>query len=127
MTDITERKQQLHDQKPKRIRALKFGLLSIQDIVGQGVVEVNDRHLYDLSSRDGAKTVTRHGPLDPRLGTSNNALKCETCDQQLKQCNGHFGYVRLSLPTFHVGFMKNILETLHCICKVALSPPASTS
>lgn len=30
---------------------------------------------------------------------------------------GHFGYVKLELPVFHVGFLRNILTTLQCICK----------
>jgi len=28
----------------------------------------------------------------------------------MKDCNGHFGYVKLSLPAFHVGYLKKIIE-----------------
>ena len=88
----------------------------------QSVVEVADRHAYDTPTNDGLRTVTRHGPLDKRMGTSSNAVKCDTCHRQLKDCNGHFGYVKLALPAFHVGFLKKIIEILHCICKVRHSP-----
>jgi DNA-directed RNA polymerase III subunit RPC1 len=90
-------------------------------------VEVADRHAYDTPTADGLRTVTRHGPLDKRMGTSSNAVKCDTCHRQLKDCNGHFGYVKLALPAFHVGFLKKIIEILHCICKVRLLPDAARS
>lgn len=69
-------------------------------------------------STEGRRVITKNGPLDMRMGTSNQSTKCETCHRQLKDCNGHFGYVKLALPAFHVGFLKKIIEILHCICKV---------
>lgn len=120
MDEAREAKRQFQDNNPKRIKALKFGLLSSADILSQSVAWLTDRNLYDTYAPLGprnARTVVKNGPLDLRLGTSNNSVKCETCDQQLKNCNGHFGHVKLALPVFHVGFMKNIVEILHCICK----------
>ena len=43
--------------------------------------------------------------------------KCQTCGQALKECAGHFGYVKLALPVFHIGYFKATLELLHNICK----------
>ena len=103
---------------PKRIKELQFGLCTPQNIVKQGVVEVCRRSIYDLTSGDGkSRAITRHGPLDPRMGTSNNSGQCETCRLNLKHCNGHFGYIKLALPAFHIGFLKKTIEVLHCICK----------
>ena len=111
-------KEQVLDQPPRRIKALQFGLLSPQEIVSQSVVNVLDRHLYDLSTAPGQKrNVTKHGPLDERLGTSAKNGTCETCGQGLKECNGHFGHVRLALPAFHYGYIKKTMEVMNSVCK----------
>lgn len=36
---------------------------------------------------------------------------------KIDNCPGHFGYVRLHLPIFHIGFFKSIIDILRCICK----------
>lgn len=121
MTETTEEytgKEQIIDQVPKRIKSLQFGLLSPPDIVAQSVVPVADRNLYDISDRPGvARSITKHGPLDGRLGTSSKTGTCTTCGQGLKECNGHFGHVKLALPCFHYGYLKRTIEALNCVCK----------
>ncbi|KAH0032308.1 hypothetical protein KCU80_g10493, partial [Aureobasidium melanogenum] len=97
-------KEQVIDRPPKRISELEFGVLSNQDMVKQSVVEVSDRNVYDLGTGPGGKrTLTAHGPLDGRLGTSSKTGQCEQCKEDLKNCNGHFGHVRLALPAYHWG------------------------
>ena len=32
-------------------------------------------------------------------------------------CAGHFGYIKLELPVFHIGYFKNIINVLQCVCK----------
>ena len=111
-------KRQVHTAAPKRIKELQFGLFPPEDIVKQGVVEICDRSVYNLTPTTGnARPITRHGPLDPRMGTSMNSGTCETCRLNLKHCNGHFGYVKLALPAFHIGYLKKVIEVLNCICK----------
>ena len=88
---------------------------SNQDIISQAHVEISDRKLFDL---DNNRAVARNGPMDPRLGISNKSDTCETCGGDLQECNGHFGYVRLVLPAFHVGYFKRTIEILQDICKV---------
>ena len=60
------------------------------------------------------------------LGTSQKDIKCETCGQGLADCVGHYGYIDLELPIFHVGYFKFILIILQSICKkcsrVLISP-----
>lgn len=109
-------KEQVVDTVPKRIKALQFGILSSQDIVNQGVLEVSDRNLYDLA-RDRA--VQSDGPLDARMGISSKDGSCETCGETLEKCNGHFGHVKLALPVFHIGYMRLIIAVLQDICKVS--------
>ncbi|KAK4214684.1 DNA-directed RNA polymerase III subunit RPC1 [Rhypophila decipiens] len=107
-------KRQLVDHVPKRFKALKFGIQSPQDIVNQGVLQVSTNNLYDLSN---GRRPLPHGLLDPRLGTSSKTGACDTCQLPLANCPGHFGYVKLPLPVFHIGYLKYIQATLQNICK----------
>ncbi|KAL3466153.1 hypothetical protein BJX64DRAFT_22872 [Aspergillus heterothallicus] len=107
-------KAQVIDRVPKVIKELKFGVLSNDDIVSQGVVEVSDRKFYNL---ENDRAVVAHGPLDGRMGISNKSSTCQTCGGALQVCNGHFGHVRLVLPAFHVGYFKRVISILQEICK----------
>ncbi|KAI9371302.1 DNA-directed RNA polymerase III largest subunit [Aspergillus egyptiacus] len=107
-------KAQVIDRVPKVIKELKFGVLSNDDIVSQGVVEVSDRKFYNL---ENDRAVVPHGPLDGRMGISNKTSTCQTCGGALQVCNGHFGHVRLVLPAFHVGYFKRVISILQEICK----------
>lgn len=42
---------------------------------------------------------------------------CETCKKSLEICPGHFGYMKLELPVFHVGYFKHVVNILQSICK----------
>ncbi|KAF2138602.1 uncharacterized protein K452DRAFT_290746 [Aplosporella prunicola CBS 121167] len=117
MASQGELKEQVVDRVPKRITELQFGILSNQDIVNQAVIEVSDRHVYDAVSTGPTRNVTKHGPMDGRMGISSKNANCDTCGEDLKACNGHFGHVKLALPAFHIGYLKMILEVLHNICK----------
>ncbi|KXT03047.1 hypothetical protein AC578_672 [Pseudocercospora eumusae] len=117
-TENFSSKEQVIDNVPRRIKSLQFGLLSPQDIVANSVSQIVDRNLYDLQLQPGApRNVTKQGPLDPRLGTSSKNGTCATCGQGLKECNGHFGYVKLALPCFHYGYLKRIIDAMNCVCK----------
>lgn len=107
-------KEVVIDIAPKCIKGLEFGALSAKDIVAQSEVEIQTRDLYDLEK---GRTPKEHGALDTRMGISSNAQECSTCHGNLASCHGHFGHIRLALPVFHVGFFKNIISVLQCICK----------
>lgn len=107
-------KEQLVDRLPKRFKGIKFGIQSNQDIVNQAVLEVSDQMLYDIENN---RAPYKHGPLDPRLGTSSKSGKCATCMQPLQLCSGHFGHIRLPLPVFHIGYLRFIQMILQDICK----------
>lgn len=67
------------------------------------------------------------GPLDLRLvrkfyylyylGCRRKGRRCYTCNEDLVMCPGHFGYIQLDLPVYHVGYFKHIVNVLQCICK----------
>ncbi|KAL8925127.1 MAG: hypothetical protein Q9208_003632 [Pyrenodesmia sp. 3 TL-2023] len=107
-------KEQVVDTVPKRIKELRFGLPSSQDIVNQSVLEVCHRDFFDLE-RDRAPQA--HGPLDPRMGISSKHGRCETCGEAVLTCNGHFGVIKLVLPAFHIGYFKTTITFCQNICK----------
>ncbi|KAB8737515.1 hypothetical protein FH972_026474 [Carpinus fangiana] len=142
--DFAVTKQQVRDSVPKRIKELQFGILCVshdlpfsfrnnlclgnvvvnfsmsrssQETVKQSVAEVSDRNAYDIAIGINDRGNTANGTLDRRMGVSSSNVRCETCDRAVKDCNGHFGHVKLALPVFHIGFLKKIIEVLHCICK----------
>lgn len=102
------------DNLPKKFKELKFGIQSTQQMASQAVLEVSDRTLYDVENN---RKPIKHGPLDPRMGTSSKTGLCETCGEGLQNCNGHFGHCRLSLPCFHIGYLKLTQMILQNICK----------
>ncbi|KXZ56345.1 hypothetical protein GPECTOR_1g305 [Gonium pectorale] len=98
---------------PRKIQQICFGLQTPQEIVKCGVLQVYERSLYKMPER----VPHPNGVLDRRLGVSNKNYVCETCGQKLADCAGHFGYIRLELPVFHIGYFKNTVQILQCICK----------
>lgn len=54
----------------------------------------------------------------PFKGTCSNANNCGSCGKSLNECIGHFGYIDLELPVFHVGYFRAIIGILQSICKV---------
>ncbi|KAI8055130.1 hypothetical protein BDF22DRAFT_725512 [Syncephalis plumigaleata] len=75
--------------------------------------EVTQRDLYTVPDR----TPVRHGVLDLRLGTSEKSTNCETCGLPMAECIGHFGYLKLCVPIFHIGYFRAIINILQTICK----------
>ena len=52
-----------------------------------------------------------------RLGAGSKKVDCSTCSLPLADCIGHYGYIQLQLPVFHIGYFKTITQILQCICK----------
>jgi DNA-directed RNA polymerase III subunit RPC1 len=65
------------------------------------------------------------------MGTSQKDQNCQTCGEGLSDCIGHFGYIDLELPVFHVGYFRSIINVLQCICKhcarILLRPEMASS
>lgn len=110
----TKRKEFLEfSAAPMRIQSIKFGIMSAEEIARAAHIEVNNRDFYDQPDR----SQTRGGALDARLGAIDKRSTCETCKENLADCTGHFGYIRLCLPVFHVGYFKATLQILQMVCK----------
>ena len=100
-----------------RVSHLCFSVADPLSIRKQAHIQCHNNILYDTAASARGRKAISHGVLDYRLGTSQNNVKCETCGLSLVECVGHFGYIDLQLPVFHVGYFRFILSILNCICK----------
>ena len=95
-----------------QLKEIQFGVFSPTDISKLSTIECVNQNLYDENN-----IPIPYSPIDPRLGEIQKGELCPTCNNKLENCPGHFGYVRLSFPIFHIGFFKKTIEILKCICK----------
>ena len=96
----------------KKIQAIKFGILSPDNIVKMSVVKIIVSETYD---EDG--TQIPNGLMDPRLGVIDPEQKCATCGNGMGTCIGHFGRIELSVPVVIVGFNKQIYKIIRATCR----------
>ncbi|KAK7395062.1 hypothetical protein VNO78_15604 [Psophocarpus tetragonolobus] len=93
-----------------KVRTVQFGILSPHEIREMSVVKIEHGETMERGK-------PKFGGLsDPRLGTIDRKLKCETCTASLAECPGHFGHLELAKPMFHFGFLKTVLTIMRCVC-----------
>ncbi|XP_033975443.1 LOW QUALITY PROTEIN: DNA-directed RNA polymerase III subunit RPC1 [Trematomus bernacchii] len=102
----------------KKISHICFGMKSAEQMRKQAHIQVVSKNLY---SQDTKHTPLAYGVLDHRMGTSEKDRPCLTCGKNLADCLGHYGYLDLELPCFHVGYFKAIIGILQMICKTCSS------
>ena len=93
------------DQDIREIEYISFGLYSPEEIKNMSVCNL------DNPKKNGKNSV-----YDPRMGTTNSKIKCETCDQNAEICPGHFGRIELNVPILHPLYYKQIISFLKCFC-----------
>ncbi|XP_051169994.1 DNA-directed RNA polymerase III subunit RPC1 [Leptopilina boulardi] len=98
----------------RKISEVSFGVDSRHNMGKQAHLHVVAKNLY---CQDGNRTPVTYGVLDKRMGTSSNSTNCTTCGKTLNECIGHFGYIDLELPVFHIGYFRSIIGILQSICK----------
>ncbi|XP_058185181.1 DNA-directed RNA polymerase II subunit RPB1-like isoform X2 [Rhododendron vialii] len=94
----------------EKVSAVQFGILSPDEIRQMSVAEIH----HGETMEKGRPKVG--GLSDPRLGTIDRRMKCETCTGSMAECPGHFGHLELAIPMFHIGFMKTVLSIMRCVC-----------
>ncbi|SES67815.1 DNA-directed RNA polymerase, subunit A' [Methanococcoides vulcani] len=96
---------------PKRIGAIKFGLISPREVRKMSVTSIITADTYD----DDGYPIDM-GLMDLRLGVIDPGLKCKSCGSRAGECPGHFGHIELVAPVIHVGFNKTIRKILRSVC-----------
>ncbi|CAG9816329.1 unnamed protein product [Phaedon cochleariae] len=98
----------------RKISHVSFGVESSENMQQQSHIQVVAKNLYN---QDDQRTPVPYGVLDMRLGTNSKEIPCQTCGKNINECVGHFGYIDLELPVFHVGYFRSIINILQTICK----------
>ncbi|XP_072929646.1 DNA-directed RNA polymerase III subunit RPC1 [Epargyreus clarus] len=98
----------------RKISHVTFNVDSAADIQKAAHIQVITKNLY---AQDGQRVPAKYGVLDRRMGTNQKDANCETCGLGLSECVGHYGYIDLALPVFHVGYFRSIITILQTICK----------
>lgn len=106
-------KETVPSEAPKVIKQLQFSLLNAQDTVKISEFQVTHRDLYTPTDR----LPVKDGVLDRRLGTTEKNAFCETCGLNSVDCVGHYAYIKLVVPVFHIGYFKHTIAVLQAICK----------
>jgi len=98
-----------------KVDKVQFSLLSPEEIKNQSACKICDHTLY-ITSQDGVSTPSPGGLYDLKMGAIDSNVICETCEQKSSLCPGHFGYIELAKPVFHMHFLPRILKLMKCIC-----------
>lgn len=98
----------------RTISHVNFGMHNDIQMNLQAHIHVVSKDLY---TQDNTHQPVPFGVLDHRMGISSKDSKCETCGKGLPDCVGHYGYIDLELPVFHVGYFRSIITILQTICK----------
>src|SRR3989338_8648552 len=101
----------MRHQVNEKIESITFGIFSPKQIVAASTAKVVTPELYD---REGYPVDG--GLMDLRLGVIDPGLRCKTCGQKLKECPGHFGYIELARPVFHIKYIPVIELCLRSFC-----------
>eukprot|EP00727_Mastigamoeba_balamuthi_P013257 m51a1_g8554 putative dna-directed rna polymerase ii subunit rpb1 (1811) ;mRNA; r:140398-146391 len=94
----------------RKVKCMHFGVLSPDEIVSMGVMEVEHPETYE-----GGKPKPG-GLMDERLGVIQRGVRCLTCFGHMNDCPGHFGYLRLADKVYHIGFLTVVKKILECVC-----------
>src|SRR3989344_3613093 len=96
----------------KQIKALKFSLLSPEEIKKLSAVKIVTPELYDI---DGFPVDG--GLMDLRLGAIDPVVRCRTCGKRVKECPGHPGMIEFARPILHIKYIPLIELCLRSFCK----------
>lgn len=96
----------------KRIRSIKFGFLSPEEVRKLSGTKIITADTYD---DDGFPIEM--GLMDLHMGVIEPGLRCKTCGGKVDDCPGHFGHIDLAMPVIHVGYVKEIKKLLQATCR----------
>ncbi|KAH9819298.1 hypothetical protein DFH28DRAFT_887179 [Melampsora americana] len=105
--------QFVHSSAPtRRVRTIQFGIMSPDEIKGFSVAKIEHPETYE----EGGVHPKVGGLSDPRMGTIDRNMKCQTCGEDMSTCPGHFAHIELARPVYHVGFLNRVKKILECVC-----------
>ncbi|CCD22371.1 DNA-directed RNA polymerase II subunit RPB1 NDAI_0A02130 [Naumovozyma dairenensis CBS 421] len=104
--------QQYSSAPLRTVKEVQFGLFSPEEVRAISVAKIRFPETMDET-----QTRAKIGGLnDPRLGSIDRNLKCQTCQEGMNECPGHFGHIDLAKPVLHVGFIAKIKKVCESVC-----------
>jgi len=82
-----------------------------KDILKQSIVKVITPEIYDKYG-----FPVEGGLMDIRMGVIEPGLRCKTCGNNYKDCEGHFGHLELARPILNVLYIDQITKSLQGTC-----------
>ncbi|KAA1106701.1 DNA-directed RNA polymerase II subunit rpb1 [Puccinia graminis f. sp. tritici] len=105
--------QFVHSSAPtRRVRTIQFGIMGPDEIKGFSVAKIEHPETYE----EGGIHPKVGGLSDPRMGTIDRNMKCQTCGEDMSTCPGHFAHIELARAVYHVGFLNRVKKILECVC-----------
>ena len=77
------------NQDTREIDKIIFGVLSQKQIMDMSVGEINNPKLVGIEKSENLSGTV----YDPKMGTIDVSKNCETCNQNVWDCPGHFGHI----------------------------------
>ena len=100
----------LSDVPIAKAKSIIFSILSSEEIIKNSVVSIENNDMFD-------KGIPKpNGLYDLRMGTIDKYQKCQTCNSDIINCQGHFGHIQLAYPIYNICYVKIIHKILQCIC-----------
>jgi DNA-directed RNA polymerase beta' subunit len=93
------------DYHTQEISSITFGIYSAEEIKKMSVCKLHS------SKKNGYGSV-----YDDRMGTCDSSKLCETCNESVDVCPGHFGHIELHEPIIHPLYYKRVVAFLNCTC-----------
>jgi DNA-directed RNA polymerase beta' subunit len=93
------------DTNTKEINSITFGLYSSDEIIKMSVCKI------ESPKKTGYGSV-----YDERMGTCDSSKVCETCNESVDVCPGHFGHIEFNEPIIHPLYYKRVISFLNCFC-----------
>lgn len=97
----------------KEIDEVNFGILSEEEIIRMSVCEITKNRLTTTGKQ---KDSISNSLYDLRLGPMESKMLCGTCGMRVKDCPGHFSYIRLNVKVVHPLYYRTVLNFLKCFC-----------
>lgn len=91
----------------KELKGINFGLLGPEEIKDMAVCKI---------TKSKIAAPYKDTVYDERMGPSDINGICSTCNENVRKCPGHFGYIDLECKVIHPQFTRYCMSILNSFC-----------
>lgn len=97
------------------INGIEFEIFGNENVLNYSILDKKSNGIFVPELYDNQEPK-QNGLIDPRMGTTNDNILCNTCNLSSKYCIGHFGHINLETPIYHIGYFQYVKKILECVC-----------